>query len=160
MRPHVRKDFRDKLGPAERWLASQVGRPWDKVYAELRARFDIRTTAGRHVVFDHLLDWVWRGAPVWSDWARERWFVVDAHGILRRGRFYGRSYRAARAEVERWRAGRRIARIGTAWWWMQLRRDGRWTRDRALTPKQQRYFERLGTDLQQYALLGGRPRVQ
>src|SRR5438105_10112930 len=34
-KPHISKLFHDKLAPAQRWLASQVGRPWDKVYSEL-----------------------------------------------------------------------------------------------------------------------------
>src|SRR5678815_2009635 len=45
-RQHVYRGFHDKLGPARRWLRSQVGRPWDKVQSELFARFDSRTTAG------------------------------------------------------------------------------------------------------------------
>src|SRR4051812_1474335 len=61
IRAHVAKDFYDKLAPAERWMRRQVGRPWNKIYAEIRARFDIRTTAGRHIVFDHMLRWVRRG---------------------------------------------------------------------------------------------------
>src|SRR5262245_32814527 len=51
VRKVVYKGFRDKLSPAERWLESQVGRPWSKVRSELFARFDTRTTAGRHIVF-------------------------------------------------------------------------------------------------------------
>src|SRR6266849_1933101 len=53
-RAPVRPNFHDKLRPAERWLASQVGRPWCKARGELFARFDSRTTAGRHILFDHL----------------------------------------------------------------------------------------------------------
>ncbi len=30
------KEFSDVLGPIERWLHSQVGRPWSKVYSEIR----------------------------------------------------------------------------------------------------------------------------
>jgi hypothetical protein len=71
----------DKLGAPERWLASHVGRPWDKVRSELFARFDTRTLAGRHIVFDHMLPWV-------ADHPRQGCgcapkFVVDRHGILR-----------------------------------------------------------------------------
>jgi hypothetical protein len=33
------KDFTDKLGPLKRWVASQVGRNWDKVYSEIRRAF-------------------------------------------------------------------------------------------------------------------------
>ena len=54
-RPTVYAGFSDKLAPARRWLLRQVGRPWSKVRSELFARFDSRTTAGRHVLHDHLL---------------------------------------------------------------------------------------------------------
>jgi hypothetical protein len=78
-RHKVYRAHHDKLGPAERWLQSQVGRRWSKVRSELFARFDTRTTAGRHVLFDHLLRDVGEGprSNVQSD------FVVDPHGILR-----------------------------------------------------------------------------
>jgi hypothetical protein len=76
--------FHDKLGPAERWLASNVGRPWDKVRAALFARFDTRTTAGRHIVFDHMLRSVSEhGIPSCGFTLHRRSFVVDRHGILR-----------------------------------------------------------------------------
>lgn len=75
-RPHVYKMFRDKLAPAERWLESNVGRPWSTVRSELLQTFDTRTTAGRHIVFDHMLPWVEDGYV----------FRVDGKGILRHGR--------------------------------------------------------------------------
>ena len=80
-RPKVGAWFFDKLGPAERWLAQQVGKPWSKVRSEIMQRFDTRSTAGRHIVFDHLLPSVEVehrrfGAP--PD------FSVDRVGILRR----------------------------------------------------------------------------
>lgn len=89
-RNKVYRAHHDKLGPAERWLSSQVGRPWSKVQSELFSRFDTRTTAGRHVLFDHILRDVGEGARshVPSD------FHVDPHGILRgkpRRRFFKRS---------------------------------------------------------------------
>ncbi len=49
------KEFRDKLSPMYRWLESQVGRPWADVRSEIFTKFDTRTTAGRHITFDHLL---------------------------------------------------------------------------------------------------------
>jgi len=76
-REQIYRDFSDKLGPARRWLSSQVGRPWNKARSELFARFDIRTTSGRHIVFDHLLP------EVEGRWAR-RVFVVDRSGIPRK----------------------------------------------------------------------------
>lgn len=54
-RDRVRKDFSDKLGPIYRWLRSQVGKKWDAIFSELTSKFDTRTVAGRHVIFDHLL---------------------------------------------------------------------------------------------------------
>lgn len=52
---HVGKDFTDKLSPMERWLDSQVGKAWSEVRSEVFKKFDTRTTAGRHITFDHLL---------------------------------------------------------------------------------------------------------
>src|SRR5687768_10564249 len=80
-RPKVRRSFYDKLAVTRRWLRSQCGRPWNDVFSELMSRFDPRTVAGQHIVFDHMLrdvegvgsDWAWDGAP----------FVVDAEGTLR-----------------------------------------------------------------------------
>jgi hypothetical protein len=71
----------DKLGAPTRWLASHVGRPWDKVRAEMFARFDTRTLSGRHIVNGHMLRWVAESPPVgcFGLWR----FVIDRHGILR-----------------------------------------------------------------------------
>ena len=79
-----------------RWLESQCGRPWSKVYAEVCERFDTRTTAGRHIVHDHLLGSVWQGGIVRDEVQRDRHFIVDRHGILRRGRYFGMRYSHAR----------------------------------------------------------------
>jgi hypothetical protein len=51
----VYKEFTDKLSPMYRWLKSKVGEPWDEVRSEVFKKFDSRTTAGRHILFDHLL---------------------------------------------------------------------------------------------------------
>jgi hypothetical protein len=51
----VMKEFTDKLAPMYRWLETQVGRPWSEVRSEVFTKFDTRTTAGRHITFDHLL---------------------------------------------------------------------------------------------------------
>jgi hypothetical protein len=83
--PVVKKTNRcldDKLGAPERWLASHVGRPWAKVRAELFARFDTRTLAGRHIVYGHMLPWVAESPRLGCSWPPR--FLVDRHGILRR----------------------------------------------------------------------------
>lgn len=54
-RKPVYKEFTDKLNPMYRWLETQVGRPWSEVRSEVFQKFDTRTTAGRHILFDHLL---------------------------------------------------------------------------------------------------------
>jgi len=80
VRKVVYRQFADKLGPAERWLERQVGRPWNKVRSELFARFDIRTTPGRHILFDHVLPDV-EGPP-----NRRPDYMVGRAGILRKAK--------------------------------------------------------------------------
>src|SRR5437763_3866561 len=43
------KYFTDVLGPLERFLRTNIGRPWDKVYSELCAGLDKRKTTGLHI---------------------------------------------------------------------------------------------------------------
>ena len=78
-RKSVWRSFDDKLAPAFRWLERQVGRPWNKVRAELTARFDTRTTAGRHILFCHLLPSVQKPSRHHS---RHQPVYVDRHGLL------------------------------------------------------------------------------
>lgn len=47
------KSFSDLLGPLRRYLRSNVGRPWDKVYSEMKQHLDSRKTTGRHI-FEHV----------------------------------------------------------------------------------------------------------
>ena len=123
--PHltrVGRCFRDKLGPPERWLASQIGRPWDLIRGELVRKFDTRTTAGRHIVFDHMLPWVDQGGD-----CGPHIFVVDAHGLLRRvhlrQRLWHRSLRMPEPlprpehEIAAWLGGRRVGAHGDVLFW-------------------------------------------
>lgn len=52
-----RKHFSENLAPLARWLASQVNRPWDKVYSELCANIDRRNTVQEHI-FAHIENFV------------------------------------------------------------------------------------------------------
>ena len=85
----VGRRFHDKLGPSVRWLASQVGRPWDLVRGELVRKFDPRTTAGRHIVFDHMLPSI-HGEDKFGccedRFGCHHTFLIDRHGLLRRVR--------------------------------------------------------------------------
>jgi hypothetical protein len=56
-RHRSRKWLNENLRPLERFLASQVGRPWDKVYSEICAGIDRRNTVQQHI-HQHLEDFV------------------------------------------------------------------------------------------------------
>jgi hypothetical protein len=119
-RQKVGKDFADKLGPPKRWLRKQAGRPWDEVYSDLKRSFDPRTTAGRHLVYDHMLHWVDRGEVL--RWRRPE-LTVDNDGILRESpltrRQHSESWRVYRERQRalRWMAGRKVIDYGTVQFW-------------------------------------------
>jgi hypothetical protein len=52
-----RKQLNENLAPLRRYLESQVGRPWNKVYAEIATRLRVDNTVQQHVR-DHLRDFV------------------------------------------------------------------------------------------------------
>ena len=60
-RPYVRtwggKELNENLRPLRRYLERQVGRPWNKVYAEIAANLRVDNTVQQHVR-DHLHDFV------------------------------------------------------------------------------------------------------
>ena len=61
------KEQTDLLGPLRRYLQSNLGRPWNKVHAEIRAVADVRSLRGYHLL-QHVA-----------------WFV-EKNGVLRDGR--------------------------------------------------------------------------
>ncbi|WP_298225220.1 hypothetical protein [Acidocella sp.] len=60
-RPHLLwgwgKELNENLQPLRRYLERQVGRPWDKVYAEIAKNLRVDNTVQQHVR-DHLHDYV------------------------------------------------------------------------------------------------------
>ncbi len=52
-----RKELNENLAPLRRYLESQVGRPWDKVYSEIAAHLRADSAVQQHVR-DHLRDFV------------------------------------------------------------------------------------------------------
>lgn len=132
LRP-VYKGFTDKLSPMYRWLNSQVGRPWNEVYSSVKESFDVRTTAGRHIVYDHLLSSVevtenprfrWSYAPEdptasYSD----NDFYVDDNGILQKKRYLGRRFRREKVppfdtkRISNWLNGRIVGKVGNKFFW-------------------------------------------
>lgn len=124
-RQPIRKEFADKLGPAYRWLRTNVGRNWNETYARLIKKFDTRTVAGRHIVFDHMLqDITMQGKEVPGRY-RVNSFFVDDDGILRlseenRWNRYGRvRYKGVpgRQRLE-WADNRRVMDYGVSMFWM------------------------------------------
>lgn len=127
----VGKGFTDKLGPMYRWLHSQVGRPWDDVRAEVAATFDVRTTAGRHIVHDHLL----RSVEVTPDFKYGNYyrgpidqttshyhndFYVDDEGILQMKTYIPRKNDVPRFntnQIANWINGRVVGYAGKKLFW-------------------------------------------
>jgi hypothetical protein len=44
------KSLNENLAPLQRYLARQVGRPWDKVYSEMRAQISFENAVQKHVL--------------------------------------------------------------------------------------------------------------
>jgi hypothetical protein len=51
------KFFNEHLGPLRRYVGSQIGRPWDKVYSEICERVDRGNVVQKHIL-THLYDYV------------------------------------------------------------------------------------------------------
>lgn len=128
----VQKEFTDKLRPMKRWLFKQVGRKWNDVYSEVREKFDARTTAGRHILFDHLLrDVALPNDPSDVAYPTDTYFYdkffVDDQGILQktvkesRKTFYNRRTPEIslkhKEKIIQWLDGRKIQKVGEKLFW-------------------------------------------
>lgn len=158
----VRVCFSDKLAPVYRYLDANCGRPWTNVREEMFQRFDIRTTAGRHIIFDHVLPDVE---------ARDRWwhrYSIDRHGMLRKmpRRQYPKYEWFDERPALRWLGDRRITRAGDRlMWWVpskriQRRQDGqivtRWRAVGLLDAKDERYVRGLPDKTREKLIAGPR----
>lgn len=134
---YIYKEFRDKLGPMYRWLYAQVGRPWNDVYSEVKTKFDDRTTAGRHIVNDHLKRSVTLpndpyqvaypgGYSGYSDTGdtltsySQNDFYVDEEGTLKVKTYVSRKNHYPKFDTNRicnWLSGRSIGQIGNKMYW-------------------------------------------
>jgi hypothetical protein len=84
------KQLNENLAPLRRYLEAQVGRPWDKVYAEIAANLRVDSTVQQHVR-GHLGDFVavtprrdvsgWRSSIRGGLW-RQRLYVDPVTGLL------------------------------------------------------------------------------
>ncbi len=112
--------FADKLRPIYGFLDSRLGRNWDTVRSELFAKFDTRTTPGRHVLFDHLLRDVRESQEV-LDRRYARYFV-DAQGRLCKDKDRDRRPRYTTPpcnlhRVAAWLGHRKVGTLGARFVW-------------------------------------------
>lgn len=93
------KELNEYLNPLIRFLRSRVGKPWDKVYSEIRKNIKFQSATQLHIL-QHLEHYVEKNVVVEGGrvfWNHTRWrgnrveltddgqtFYVDSHGILRR----------------------------------------------------------------------------
>ena len=73
------KEFTDKLGPLKRWVDSQVGRNWDKVYSEIRRFFPNTNKQNHHLLDTHLMGYINRNVVVEKSRKGRRVFSTDGH---------------------------------------------------------------------------------
>jgi hypothetical protein len=100
---HRTKFFNEHLGPLRRFLASNVGRPWDKVYSEICKHVDRGNVVQKHIL-THLFEYVVVhtvmidrqpcrsegrrfGEPLRTSDRRDRWYVCPKSGLLRRSKY-------------------------------------------------------------------------
>src|SRR4051812_38749285 len=94
------KSFNEHLGPLRRFLDSNVGRPWDKIYAEICQHVDRGNVVQKHIL-THLFDYVATrtvmidgevcngegrqyGTPLRLSRFMSEWYVCPKSGLLRR----------------------------------------------------------------------------
>lgn len=139
------KMLNETLNPLKRYLEAQVGRPWNKVYAEISQHLKPTSTVQQHVR-DHIGDFVaintrMQDGEVWVDgrWGRptklagswHRLYVHPRTGLLRRNEKRPTRARMAR-ELREAAAAARAARMreidartqlhlfDAAWWEVKL----------------------------------------
>ena len=136
-----RKRLNENLAPLRRWLEAQVGRPWDKVYAELCDGIDRRSTVQQHV-HEHVGDFValrvqrvdgalvypgdWDGLrPLAAAWAPALYVCPDS-GLLRANRARLKARRAWKQAVQSRREAPPADRVDVSPVLQLHRRGGVW----------------------------------
>jgi hypothetical protein len=136
------KSLNENLAPLQRYLDTQVDRPWDKVWSDISANLSAASTVQQHVR-DHIADFVaistfMRDGVVWVHGrygriepfasSRYRLYVDPRTGLLRRNKHYQgwrQKVRAEQAEAMRERAARmrevapdtQLHRLDDGAWW-------------------------------------------
>lgn len=126
--------FADKITPVQGFLDSRVGKPWNKTFTLICEKFDRRTTPGRHVTNDHMLNQIAMNGEHLL--AKNKWFsnyyryFVDAQGILRKVKKEKRTYAPVAVrptftvpQILNWLDKRKIGRMGARLVWFVPSRD-------------------------------------
>lgn len=123
-RKKVSKNFFDKLNPVERWMDKRIGKPWNKTYCLLKTKFDSRTTAGHHIVYDHIIQDVWISLDHSNKIVKYYRYYVDSYGVLRKTPSRCKEnddlinrLDAEKRRVEKWLDKRMIGKIGNILFW-------------------------------------------
>lgn len=150
--------FDDKLNAVYGWIAAQSGRPWNEVRSEVHKKFDSRTTAGRHILYDHILEHVnyaWHDGPyVDTQFDYGDHDVVGLDGVLRhvRGKSYKSRWRGERPALSEhdlwsWANGRYVRRVGSVLFWfvptLPNPIETRWRQGRALNEDEVELYDVL-----------------
>ena len=90
------KYLNENLAPLKRYLGKQVGRPWNKVYSELRENISPKNTVQMHIL-EHVHDfvarpaigkdgnWLWPGRFLWRSGPHKgQLYIHPADGLLKR----------------------------------------------------------------------------
>ena len=91
------KELNENLKPLRRFLRSRLGKPWDKVYSEIMAGFNMQNAVQYHV-WQHLINFgevetktymegntvmIWGGCPrSVGSWYRDEFYVHPKTGLL------------------------------------------------------------------------------
>lgn len=133
--PKVSVEHDDRLGAIKRWIRSQVNRPWNKVFSEIKERFDARSLAGYHIIYGHLIHSVLTHAEYelhkkrYANYPYSRdMLYIDKHGILKlaKAKKLGIPWRESKeyklkVEKAAWLAGREICLQGAIPFWVQTK---------------------------------------
>lgn len=126
------KSLNENLAPLQRYLERQVGRPWDKVYAEMRAEISFDNVVQKHVL-EHLhqlielrpqiVDGVVYREDGWPLGARRRGgalYVDPKSGLIQKPRPARKAPAARRDDFASLGPGACLLRVDGTWWHVTL----------------------------------------
>lgn len=159
--PRWQPEFSENLAPLRRYLEAQVGRPWDKVYSEIRTQVNTDTAVQYHILqhlYDRLVVQVWWGKdgglwheqwgqhrPLSESW-RVRLYVCPDTGLIRRVKRRRDPPEVPKKPDTLPATGpdHEYRDLGGQWyevWWGTINQDGTWVR--AIVQKRQLGYKEL-----------------